>query len=100
MPTVSLARSVTLGLGITALNSRCRIWSHTIITAEQVLAVEFEPPATGAGGRSLSPRKTASSSIALSSANRYGTSGGERMKPGVLRSARTIDTRLSTFGQA
>ncbi len=30
---------------------------------------------------------TASSSIALSSANRYGTSGGERMKPGVLRSA-------------
>ncbi len=29
-----------------------------MMTVEQVLAVEFEPPATGAGGRSLSPIKT------------------------------------------
>src|SRR5579884_2804077 len=42
----------------------------------------------------------ASSSIADSSANRYGTSGGERMKPGVLRSACTIDTFDATLGQA
>ena len=58
MPTVSLALSTRLSFGINALNSRCRIWSHTIITVEQVLAVELEPPATGAGGRSLSPMKT------------------------------------------
>ncbi len=30
----------------------------------------------------------------------YGVSGGERMKPGVLRSAWTIETFEATFGQA
>ena len=57
-PTVSLAFSARVSSGMTALNRRCLTCSHTMITAEQVLAVELEPPATGAGGRSLSPRKT------------------------------------------
>jgi hypothetical protein len=57
-PTVSLALSTRLSFGINALNRRCLIWSHTVMTAEHVLAVELEPPATGAGGRSLSPMKT------------------------------------------
>ena len=50
--------STRLSFGINALNRRCLILSQTIMTAEQVLAVELEPPATGAGGRSLSPMKT------------------------------------------
>jgi hypothetical protein len=32
--------------------------SHTVITVEHVLAVELDPPATGAGGKSLSPMNT------------------------------------------
>src|SRR5882762_10129365 len=48
IPTVSLVLSTRLSFGISALNRRCLIWSHTIMTAEQVLAVELEPPATGA----------------------------------------------------
>ena len=54
-PTDSSALSAMLSFGISALNRRCLIWSHTMITAEQVLAAELEPPATGAGGKSLSP---------------------------------------------
>ena len=32
--------------------------SQAFITAEQALAVVLDPPATGAGGRSLSPSST------------------------------------------
>ncbi len=67
MPTVSLALSTRLSFGIRALNSRCLTWSQTIITAEQQLAVELEPPATGAGGRSLSPINTETFSTGTSS---------------------------------
>jgi hypothetical protein len=52
---------------MTALNRRCLTCSHTIITAEQVLAVEFDPPATGAGGKSLSPMRTDTFSTATPS---------------------------------
>src|SRR6266496_1813237 len=51
-PTVSLVLSTRLSSGISALNRRRLICSHTVITAEHVLAVELDPPATGAGGRS------------------------------------------------
>ena len=67
MPSISLVLSTRLSFGIDALNRRCLILSHTIITVEQVLAVELEPPATRAGGRSLSPMWTDTSSKATCS---------------------------------
>ncbi len=57
-PMVSLALSTRPSSGAGASNRRRLIRSHTVITAEHVLAVEFDPPATGPGGRSLSPMKT------------------------------------------
>lgn len=63
IPTVSLALSTKVSSGIVALNSFYRICSQTMRTVEQVLAVEFDPPAAGAGGRSLSPMKTDTLSI-------------------------------------
>ncbi len=46
-------------LAVTAAwNSLARMASQVFITALQALAVVFEPPATGAGGRRESPTST------------------------------------------
>ena len=45
-----------------AWKSLSRMASHALTTAEVVLAVVFEPPATGPAGSALSPSSTATSS--------------------------------------
>ena len=70
--------------------------------------LEYGAPVTGLFIVSLRRRSstgsiasaTASSSTALSRANMYGTSGGERMKPGVARSARSRLTFVAMLGMS
>src|SRR3569833_1128742 len=56
----SRLRPVPALLPVVALGgaSLARIASHAFITALHALAVVFEPPATGAGGKRLSPSAT------------------------------------------